>query len=436
MPLVIGSRLGSYEIVGALGAGGMGEVYRAHDTKLDRDVAIKILPETFAADPERIARFQREAKTLASLNHPNIGAIYGLEEAGATKALVLELVEGPTLADMLAGSGLSALGSSKSVPFSPGQSPKPKAQSLPLDEVLPIAMQIADALEAAHEHGIIHRDLKPANIKVTPDGRVKVLDFGLAKALESNVVDPHMSASPTMSLSAAASRVGMVLGTAAYMAPEQAKGKPVDKRADIWAFGAVLYEMMAGKRAFTGDDVSDTLVSVLRDDPDWSALPPDTPASTRQTLRVCLQKDAKRRVGDISAVKLALEGAFETPATPRDTAALATASPRPSCSRRRTAKDCSASRRSEASRSASRLPTRRKARWLISGQRRCPMVARCSLRCGTVLSIGRALWPYLSKPEQLPTSCQGVAARGFPQPGISSSRRREHCAPWVSMPAN
>jgi serine/threonine-protein kinase len=268
----------------------MGEVYRARDTKLGRHVAIKILPESFNQDPERLARFEREAKTLASLNHANIAAIYGLEEAGTFRALVLELVDGPTLADRIARG------------------------PIPHEEALPLAKQITEALEAAHEHGIIHRDLKPANIKVRPDGTVKVLDFGLAKALQPEQGDQHMSASPTITLSAAASRMGIVLGTAAYMAPEQAKGKPVDRRADVWAFGAVLYEMLTGRRAFSGDDISDTLVSVLRDDPDWAALPPDTPASTRQTLKICLQKDVKRRVRDMSAIRLALDGAFETPA--------------------------------------------------------------------------------------------------------------------------
>ena len=228
MPLSAGTRLGPYEILSALGAGGMGEVYRARDTKLNRAVAIKILPEAFAADPERIARFQREAKILASLNHPNIAHIHGLEESNGVRALVMELVEGEDLAQRIARG------------------------AIPVDEALPIAKQIADALEAAHEQGIIHRDLKPANIKVRPDGTVKVLDFGLAKAMEpTGVAAPSVSQSPTIT-TPAMTQAGMILGTAAYMSPEQARGKPVDKRADIWAFGCVLYEMLTGQRAFDG----------------------------------------------------------------------------------------------------------------------------------------------------------------------------------------
>jgi serine/threonine protein kinase len=228
LALTAGTRLGPYEIVSALGAGGMGEVYRARDAKLDRDVAIKVLPAAFVSDPERVARFQREAKTLASLNHPNIAAIYGLDESDGAAALVLELVEGPTLADRIA------------------QGP------IPLDEALPIARQIADALEAAHEHGIIHRDLKPANIKLRPDGAVKVLDFGLAKALApdpGSATGVHLS-QPTITSPAAMTGAGMLLGTAAYMSPEQAKARPADKRSDVWAFGCVLYEMLTGARAF------------------------------------------------------------------------------------------------------------------------------------------------------------------------------------------
>ena len=298
MSLAIGTRLGPYEVTAKIGEGGMGEVYRARDTKLDRNVAIKVLPEAFAKDPERLARFQREAKTLASLNHPNIAAIYGLEEgqteqagqAGRTIALIMEFVEGDDLSQRIARGAIA------------------------FDEALPIATQTADALEAAHEQNIIHRDLKPANVKVRPDGMVKVLDFSLAKALAPEGTSaPSASMSPTLSL-AAGTRMGTVLGTAAYMAPEQAKGKSVDRRADVWAFGAVLYEMLAGKRAFAGDDVSDTLVSVLRDEPDWAALPADVPASARQVLRVCLQKDPKKRVRDISAIRLALDGAFDAPA--------------------------------------------------------------------------------------------------------------------------
>ena len=246
MALEVGSRLGHYEVTVLIGEGGMGQVYQATDTKLKRQVALKILPEAFAADPERLARFQREAEVLASLNHPGIAAIYGLEEAGDTRALVLELVEGPTLADRI------------------------KRGPIPLDEALPIAKQIAEALEAAHEAGVIHRDLKPANIKVRDDGTVKVLDFGLAKALDpSPVGDP--SQSPT--LTAAATQMGVIMGTAAYMSPEQARGKRTDRRADIWAFGAVLFEMLSGQRAFEGEDVSVTLANVINKSPDWKQLP-------------------------------------------------------------------------------------------------------------------------------------------------------------------
>jgi serine/threonine protein kinase len=245
--LTPGGRLGSYEIVSALGAGGMGEVYRARDAKLGRDVALKILPDTFATDPDRLARFQREAKTLASLNHPNIGGIHGLEDAGEVTALVLELVDGPTLADRIA------------------QGP------IPLDEALPIARQIADALSAAHEQGIVHRDLKPANIKVRPDGTVKVLDFGLAKAIEgeggAGKAGESLTNSPTITSPAMTLR-GVILGTAAYMAPEQARGASTDRRADIWAFGVVLFEMLRGRGLFEGATVSDTLASVLKTEPD------------------------------------------------------------------------------------------------------------------------------------------------------------------------
>ncbi len=271
MALTPGARLGPYEIQAPLGAGGMGEVYRAHDTALDRDVAIKVLPEAFAVDAERLARFEREAKVLASLNHPNIGAIHGLEQSGDTRALVLELVDGPTLADRIA------------------QGP------IPLDEALPIARQIAEALEVAHEAGVIHRDLKPANIKVRDDGTVKVLDFGLAKALEPEQTESDAANSPTMSMTAAATRAGVILGTAAYMSPEQAKGKPVDKRTDIWAFGVVLFEMLTGHQAFGGTDISETLASVLKTDLNLEALPSDTPAVIRTLLHRCLQRDVQSR---------------------------------------------------------------------------------------------------------------------------------------------
>ena len=266
----------------------MGQVYRATDTKLKRQVALKILPEAFSADPERLARFQREAEVLASLNHPNIAAIYGLEVADDIRALVLELVEGPTLADRIAKG------------------------PIPLDEALPIAKQIAEALEAAHEAGVIHRDLKPANIKVRADGTVKVLDFGLAKAFQPEANDPTLSQSPTISLTAAATQMGMVIGTAAYMAPEQAKGKVIDKRVDVWAFGAVLFEMLTGRKPFTGDDVSTTLARVIEREPDWDALPSNLSPVLATYLRRCLEKDPGERIRDIGDVRLAMEGAFET----------------------------------------------------------------------------------------------------------------------------
>src|SRR6476659_6693966 len=234
MSLVTGTRLGPYEILGAIGAGGMGEVYRARDTKLNRDVALKVIPDTFALDPDRLARFRREAQVLASLNHPQIATIYGFEDSGETHALVLELVEGETLADRIARG------------------------AIPLNEALPIARQTAEALEAAHEQGIIHRDLKPANIKITPDGVVKVLDFGLAKLADpAHAPASNLSMSPTITSPAMMTGVGVILGTAAYMAPEQAKGREADKRSDLWAFGCVLFEMLTRKRAFEGDDVSD-----------------------------------------------------------------------------------------------------------------------------------------------------------------------------------
>src|SRR5215211_7175626 len=249
MPLSAGTRLGSYEILSTLGAGGMGEVYRARDTRLDRDVAIKILPEAFAADAERVARFQREAKVLASLNHPNIAIIHGLEHADGIHALVMELVAGEDLSQRIT------------------------RRPIPLDEALPIAKQIAEALEAAHEQGIIHRDLKPANIKVRPDGTVKVLDFGLAKAIEPVGSAPNVSQSPTIT-TPAMTQAGIILGTASYMSPEQAKGRPIDRRADIWAFGAVLYEMLTGGPAFKGDTITDILASVVKSEPDWNAVLP------------------------------------------------------------------------------------------------------------------------------------------------------------------
>ena len=282
MALRPGTSLGHYEILALLGAGGMGEVYRARDTRLGRDVALKILPEAFVNDPERLARFQREAKTLASLNHPHIAQVHGFEEIGTTRALVLELVEGEDLAQRLAHG------------------------AIPMEEALPIARQIAEAIEVAHEAGIVHRDLKPANITVRHDGQVKVLDFGLAKAMEppgSPVADPALS--PT--LTSPATLQGTLLGTAAYMAPEQARGKSVDKRADIWAFGVVLYEMLTGTRAFPGANGTEVLAAVLRDTPDLTALPADTPSSVRHLLARCLERDPSRRLRDIGEARIALE---------------------------------------------------------------------------------------------------------------------------------
>jgi len=270
----------------------MGEVYQATDINLGRRVAIKILPDAFAHDPERLARFEREAKTLASLNHANIAQIYGLEKTDSVRALVLELVEGPTLAERIA------------------QGP------IPLDDALPIARQISEALEAAHEQGIIHRDLKPANIKLRSDGTVKVLDFGLAKAMEPVVAtSSNQSMSPTIT-TPAMTQMGMLLGTAAYMSPEQARGKPVDKRADVWAFGCVLYEMLTGKRAFAGEDVTDTLAAVVRSDPRWETLPAGISPSLRVFLARCLQKEPKQRLSDIRDMRLALDGAFELTTSP------------------------------------------------------------------------------------------------------------------------
>ena len=300
MPLEPGTRLGHYDVTSLLGEGGMGQVWQSTDTQLNRQVALKILPDAFAADPDRLARFQREAQILASLNHPNIAAIYGIEEAEGTRALVLELVEGPTLADRIARG------------------------PIPLDEALPIAKQIAEALEAAHEAGVIHRDLKPANIKVREDGTVKVLDFGLAKALDP-VQEGDPSNSPT--LTAAATQMGVIMGTAAYMSPEQAWGKPVDKRADIWAFGCVLYEMLTGGRAFAGDDVSETLARVLEREPVWESLPGTMRGRLVDVTRRCLEKDPRQRMRDIGDVRLALEGAFEPEREPEELQHQRTTSP-------------------------------------------------------------------------------------------------------------
>ncbi|HXX71374.1 MAG TPA: protein kinase [Candidatus Acidoferrum sp.] len=281
MALTSGTHLGPYEITAAIGAGGMGEVYRARDPKLGRDVAIKVLPELFARDAERMARFQREAKVLASLDHPNIASIYGLEDSGGMRALVMQLIEGPTLADRI------------------------KAGPIPVDEAVRIARQIADALEYAHERGIIHRDLKPANVKVTNDDAVKVLDFGLAKALEGDMSSIDISTSPT--ISRMATQQGVLLGTAAYMSPEQAKAKPVDRRADIWAFGCVLYEMLTATTAFQGEAVTDTLASVIKEEPNWNLLPSAMPMRVRVLLQRCLQKDPKQRLRDIGDARISLD---------------------------------------------------------------------------------------------------------------------------------
>jgi serine/threonine protein kinase/Tol biopolymer transport system component len=285
---MIGQRLGPYQVISKLGEGGMGEVYRARDTTLRREVAIKVLPEIFAADPARLARFKREAELLAALNHPNIASVYGVEASSAsssghaTFAIVLELVDGDTLADRIARGPIE------------------------VDEALSIARQIADALEAAHDRGVIHRDLKPANIKITDDGRVKVLDFGLAKMAEGDASNPALSMSPTFT--AHETHAGVILGTAAYMSPEQARGRPVDRRTDIWAFGCVLFEMLTGRRTFeAGDTVSDAIAAILKSDPDWKALPPNTPPHIRRLVRRCLQKDAQKRLPHIGLARLEID---------------------------------------------------------------------------------------------------------------------------------
>jgi len=289
MPLTAGTRLGPYEIVAPLGAGGMGEVYRARDSKLGREVALKVLPAEFAGDPERMARFAREAQVLASLNHPNIAHIYGLEESGGVRALIMELVEGSTLAERI------------------------RQGALPLDESLGIAKQIAGALEYAHEQGIVHRDLKPANVKVTPDATVKVLDFGLAKAIERTPATESISNSPTLSM--AATRAGVILGTAAYMSPEQAKGKSVDRRADIWAFGVVLYEMLVGRQLYEGETAPETLAHVITKEPAWDFLPASTPTAIRHLLERCLTKDPRTRLQAIGEARIISERYLANPAT-------------------------------------------------------------------------------------------------------------------------
>jgi serine/threonine-protein kinase len=289
MALSPGTRLGVYEVTAQIGEGGMGQVFRAHDTRLNRDVALKILPDAVARDPDRLARFTREAQTLASLNHAHIAQIHGLEESSGVRALVMELVEGEDLSQRIARG------------------------AIPLADVLPIAKQIAAALEAAHEQGIIHRDLKPANVKVRPDGTVKVLDFGLAKAMEpTSAASSHVSHSPTIT-TPAMTQAGMILGTAAYMSPEQAKGRAADRRSDVWAFGVLLYEMLTGQRAFKGEDVSDTLAFILTREPDWATLPAATPPPIRRLLRRCLEKDRTRRLCDIGDARLEIDEALAAP---------------------------------------------------------------------------------------------------------------------------
>src|ERR1700680_4037190 len=288
MPIPAGTELGTHRILELLGIGGMGEVYKAHDTKLRRDVAIKVLPESFARDADRLARFCRKAHLLASLNHPNIATIYNIEDSNNTTYLVMELVPGETLAERIKRDG-----------------------AVPVEEALTIAKQIAEALEAAHEKGIIHRDLKPANVKLTPEGKVKVLDFGLAKAFSGDTATEDMGNSPTLSM--AATMQGVILGTAAYMSPEQARGKQVTKATDIFAFGAVLYELLTGKQAFHGEDVAGILAAVLRVEPDWSCLPQNTPAASHRLLHRCLQKDRRQRLQDATDARIEIEDAIATP---------------------------------------------------------------------------------------------------------------------------
>jgi serine/threonine protein kinase len=297
MPLPPGSRIGPYEVISALGAGGMGEVYRARDSRLDRDVALKILPASFAGDPDRVMRFEREAKALAALNHPNIAGIHEMAAGpdGTSSVLVMELVEGDDLSTVMARG------------------------PLPIGDALHVARQIVDALEAAHERGIIHRDLKPANVKVRADGSAKVLDFGLAKLTgpaepgTSGLQDP--ASSPTMT-SPALTAMGLILGTAAYMSPEQAKGRPIDRRADVWAFGVVLFEMLTGRRAFEGIEVTEVLASVLKDTPALETLPPATPPAIRRLLRRCLEKNPANRLDSMAAARLEIDEALREPGPP------------------------------------------------------------------------------------------------------------------------
>ena len=304
MPLTAGTRLGQYEILGPLGAGGMGEVYRARDRKLNRDVAIKVLPEVVASDRERLARFAREAQALAALNHPNIATIYGVED-GATQAIVMELVEGLTLAELMNGAvGYGPSGSAPRSGVESGRPGKARRVSLPLDQALAIARQIADALEAAHGRGIVHRDLKPANVKITPAGAVKVLDFGLAKAADALDETSDLSSSPTYT---AASMQGTIVGTAAYMSPEQAAGQTTDSRTDIWAFGVVLFEMLSGQPLFSGETSAHIRAEVLKSDPAWETLPGTTPPEVRGLLERCLRKNARSRLRDIGDARVEIE---------------------------------------------------------------------------------------------------------------------------------
>ena len=299
MSLAPGTRLGPFEIIALIGSGGMGQVYRATDVHLKRSVAIKVLPDAVAADPERLARFQREAELLAALNHPNVAHVHGLEKSAGTTALVMELVDGPTLEDLIGTAGVGGM---------------------PIADALPIARQIAEALEAAHDQGIVHRDLKPANVKIRADGTVKVLDFGLAKALDANASGATADVANSPTLTNLATELGTILGTAAYMAPEQARGKPVDKRADIWAFGVVVYEMVTGRRLFPGREISDVLAAVLRQDIDWTALPAGTPPRLRRLLERCLDRDAKTRLRDIGEARIEIArieaGAADAPGDP------------------------------------------------------------------------------------------------------------------------